>query len=248
MRNRLNIPALKLADHVGIRKVIATAHRFGVTTDIPAFLPIALGAAEISLYEQVAAYSSFPNDGIRLTPHFVHRVTTADGEVLWDDTPDVHVSTDVKTAREMMQLFEAVTHQGTGATVSQLQHPLGGKTGTTNDFTDAWFLGFSPSVTCGVWVGYDDRQSLGDKETGARVALPIWMTLCRQQSPAIQTKHFPAKPRWRRLSRLRQSLPARRQQANPRRSISAQSVTMKTDRSMTMGVLWSRYSNERIVE
>ena len=164
----LNIPALKLADHIGIHKVIATAHRFGVTTDIPAFLPIALGAAEISLYEQVAAYSSFPNDGIRLTPHFVHRVTTADGEVLWDDTPDVHVSTDEKTARQMMQLFEAVTRQGTGATVSQLHHPLGGKTGTTNDFTDAWFLGFSPSVTCGVWVGYDDRQTLGDKETGAQ--------------------------------------------------------------------------------
>ena len=175
----LNIPALKLADHVGIHKVITTAHRFGVTTDIPSFLPIALGAAEISLYEQVAAYSSFPNDGIRLTPHFVHRVTTADGEVLWDDAPDVHVSTDAKTARQMMQMFEAVAHQGTGAVVSQLQHPLGGKTGTTNDFTDAWFLGFSPSVTCGVWVGYDDRQSLGDKETGARVALPIWMNFMR---------------------------------------------------------------------
>ena len=71
----LNIPALKLADLIGIRRVIDTAHRFGVTTQIPAFLPIALGAAEISLYEQVAAYSSFPNDGIRLTPHFVHKVT-----------------------------------------------------------------------------------------------------------------------------------------------------------------------------
>ena len=187
----LNIPALKLADHVGIHKVIATAHRFGVTTDIPAFLPIALGAAEISLYEQVAAYSSFPNDGIRLTPHFVHRVTTADGEVLWDDTPDVHVSTDEKTARQMMQLFEAVTRQGTGATVSQLHHPLGGKTGTTNDFTDAWFLGFSPSVTCGVWVGYDNRETLGDKETGARVALPIWIDFMRTAIAGHPDEAFP---------------------------------------------------------
>ncbi|MES2220189.1 MAG: PBP1A family penicillin-binding protein [Acidobacteriota bacterium] len=187
----LNIPALKLADHVGIHKVIATAHRFGVTTEIPAFLPVALGAADISLYEQVAAYSSFPNDGIRLTPHFVHRVTTSDGELLWDDAPDVHVSTDEKTARQMMQLFEAVARQGTGATVSQLHHPLAGKTGTTNDFTDAWFLGFSPSVTCGVWVGYDDRQSLGDKETGARVALPIWIDFMRTAIAGHPDEAFP---------------------------------------------------------
>ncbi|MHB8304022.1 MAG: penicillin-binding protein 1A [Acidobacteriaceae bacterium] len=174
-----NIPALKLAERVGIRNVIATAHRFGITTNIPAFLPIALGAAEVSLYEQVAAYSSFPNDGIRLTPHFVHRVTTADGEVLWDDAPDVHVSTDAQSAREMMPLLEAVAHFGTGAAASQLHHPFGGKTGTTNNFTDAWFVGFSPSVTCGVWVGYDDRQSLDKGETGARVALPIWLDFMR---------------------------------------------------------------------
>jgi penicillin-binding protein 1A len=187
----LNIPALKLSDRIGIRKVIATAHQFGVTTDIPAFLPIALGAAEVSLYEQVAAYSSFPNDGVRLTPHFVRKVATADGEVLWDDSPDVHVSTDVKTAREMMQLFEAVTRQGTGAIANHLHHPLGGKTGTTSDFTDAWFLGFSPSVTCGVWVGYDDRQSLGDKETGARVALPIWMSFMRAAIADHPDEAFP---------------------------------------------------------
>ena len=187
----LNIPALKLADRVGIRRIIATAHRFGVTSDIPPFLPVALGAAGISLEEQVAAYSSFPNDGIRLTPHFVHKVTTADGEVLWDETPDVHVSTDAKTAREMMQLFEAVTRQGTGAAASQLLHPLGGKTGTTNNFTDAWFLGFSPSVTCGVWVGYDNRQSLGDKETGARVALPIWMSLMKAAIADHPNEFFP---------------------------------------------------------
>ena len=191
----LNIPALKVADRVGIRKVIATAHRFGVTTEIPAFLPIALGAAEVSLYEQVAAYSSFPNDGIRLTPHFVHRVTTADGELLWDDTPDVHVSTDEKSARKMMPLLEAVIHQGTGAAANVLHHPLGGKTGTTSDFTDAWFLGFSPSVTCGVWAGYDDRQSLGDKETGARVALPIWIEFMRTAIAAHPDETFPGEAR-----------------------------------------------------
>lgn len=187
----LNIPALKVADRVGIRKVIATAHKFGVTSAIPAFLPIALGAAEVTLDEQVAAYSSFPNDGIRLTPHFVRRVTTADGQLLWDDTPDTHVSTDEASARKMMPLLEAVIHQGTGRAAATLNHPLGGKTGTTSDFTDAWFLGFSPSVTCGVWTGYDSRQSLGDKETGARVALPIWIEFMKTAIAAHPDEMFP---------------------------------------------------------
>jgi penicillin-binding protein 1A len=79
----------------------------------------------------------------------------------------------------MMTLLRAVTRMGTGAAAAQLNHPLGGKTGTTSDFTDAWFLGFSPSVTCGVWVGYDSNQSLGEKETGAKAALPIWITVMR---------------------------------------------------------------------
>lgn len=186
-----NIPALKLASKVGIHKVIETAHQFGVTTNIPAFLPIALGSAEVSLYEQVAGYSSFPNDGIRLTPHFIRRVANADDETLYEATPDVHVSTDQKSARLMMQMFEDVVAHGTGATASQLHHPLGGKTGTTNDFTDAWFLGFSPSYTCGVWVGYDDRQSLGNKETGARAALPIWIDFMRAAIAGHPSETFP---------------------------------------------------------
>jgi penicillin-binding protein 1A len=85
----------------------------------------------------------------------------------------------VETARTMMQFLQAVTRMGTGAAAAQLKHPLGGKTGTTNDFTDAWFIGFSPSVTCGTWIGYDDRQSLGEKETGAKAALPMWMDFMR---------------------------------------------------------------------
>jgi penicillin-binding protein 1A len=79
----------------------------------------------------------------------------------------------------MMTFLRAVTAHGTGAAAAQLNHPLGGKTGTTSDYTDAWFLGFSPSITCGVWVGFDSRQSLGEKETGAKAALPIWMILMR---------------------------------------------------------------------
>jgi penicillin-binding protein 1A len=92
-----------------------------------------------------------------------------------EDPPQVTEATSAKTARTMMTLLREVTRSGTAAATASMNHPFGGKTGTTNDFTDAWFMGFSPSVTCGVWVGYDSRQSLGDKETGARAALPIWM-------------------------------------------------------------------------
>jgi penicillin-binding protein 1A len=110
----------------------------------------------------------------------VRKVSNADGITLWEDAPTVDEVIDQQTARTMMILLRAVTAHGTGAAVAQLNHPLGGKTGTTSDFTDAWFLGFSPSITCGVWVGYDSRESLGEKETGAKAALPIWINVMRQ--------------------------------------------------------------------
>jgi penicillin-binding protein 1A len=174
-----NIPAVKLAARVGIRKVIDMVHRFGVTADIPPYLPIALGAAGITLQQQVDSYSVFPNDGIRVTPRLIRKVSNYDGITLWQDRPEINQVIHPQTARTMMTLFRAVTEHGTGAAVAAMNHPLGGKTGTTSDFTDAWFIGFSPSVTCGVWVGYDSRESLGEKETGARAALPIWMDFMR---------------------------------------------------------------------
>ena len=186
-----NIPALKLADHVGIRKVIETAHRFGVTSNIPAFLPIAIGSADISLFEQVQSFSVFPNDGIRIEPHYIRKVTQADGMPMDEPPPQVTEVISVDTARTMMQFLQAVTHFGTGAAAAQLKHPLGGKTGTTNDFTDAWFIGFSPSVTCGTWIGYDDRRTLGEKETGARAALPMWMDFMRAAIAGKPDEKFP---------------------------------------------------------
>jgi penicillin-binding protein 1A len=186
-----NIPAIKLAERAGIRNVIATAHKFGITGDIPPYLPIALGSAEVTLEQQVAAYSVFPNDGLRIAPHLIRRVTSAEGLPLFEDTPEVSEVISVKTARTMMVMLRDVTRSGTGAAAASLHHPLGGKTGTTNDFTDAWFIGFSPSVTCGVWVGYDDRQSLGDKETGAKAALPIWADFMKAAIADKPNETFP---------------------------------------------------------
>jgi penicillin-binding protein 1A len=174
-----NIPALKLASRYGIGKVIETARRFGITSNLPMALPVAIGAADITLAEQVGGYSVFPNDGIRIEPRYIRKVTQADGLPLDEAPSQVSEVIPVETARTMMQFLQAVVQHGTGAAASQLKHPLGGKTGTTNDFTDAWFIGFSPSVTCGTWIGFDDRETLGEKETGARAALPMWMDFMR---------------------------------------------------------------------
>jgi penicillin-binding protein 1A len=186
-----NIPALRLAERVGMKKVIEVAHRFGITRDIPPYLPVALGSVEVTLAQQLAAYSSFPNDGVRVTPHLLRRVTNGDGMPLSEDQVEVNESTDAKTARTMMLLLQQVTQSGTASAAKALNHPVGGKTGTTSDFTDAWFLGFSPSVTCGVWMGYDTRQSLGDKETGARAALPIWMEFMKAANVGKEGERFP---------------------------------------------------------
>jgi len=174
-----NIPALKLAARYGISHVIEMARRFGITSNLPVVLPVAIGAADITLAEQVSGYTVFPNDGIRIEPRYIRKVTQADGLPLDEAPSQVSEVIPVETARTMMQFLQAVVQHGTGASASQLKHPLGGKTGTTNDFTDAWFIGFSPSVTCGTWIGFDDRETLGEKETGARAALPMWMDFMR---------------------------------------------------------------------
>jgi penicillin-binding protein 1A len=174
-----NVPALKLADRLGINSVIEIARRFGITSPLPAYLPVAIGAAEVTLIEQTAAFTTFPNDGVRVAPRYIRRVTDYRGQVLEEDYPEVKDVITPQTARVMTSLLQQVVQHGTAAAAASLKHPLGGKTGTTNDFTDAWFVGFSPSITCGVWVGFDEKRTLGNKETGARAALPIWMDFMR---------------------------------------------------------------------
>jgi penicillin-binding protein 1A len=170
-----NIPALKLADRVGIKTVIDYARRFGVTASIPAYLPVALGSAEITPLEQTSAFSVFPNDGVRVAPRYITKVTDYEGRILEEDYSDFRDVVSERTARIMTAMLREVVLHGTAVAAARMPYPLAGKTGTTNDFTDAWFVGFSPALTCGVWIGYDEKKSLGAKETGARAALPVWM-------------------------------------------------------------------------
>jgi penicillin-binding protein 1A len=187
-----NIPAVKLAERVGMSSVVDTAHRFGITSPVPEFLPVALGAADLTLYEQTSAYSVFPNDGVRIEPRYIRKVTDYEGHVLEENYPDAKDVTTARAARIMVSLLEDVVQFGTAAAASKLKHPLAGKTGTTNDFTDAWFIGFSPSITCGVWVGFDEKKSLGSNETGGHAALPIWIDFMRValSNPARKDESF----------------------------------------------------------
>ncbi|HTZ31294.1 MAG TPA: PBP1A family penicillin-binding protein [Methylomirabilota bacterium] len=171
-----NVPAVKLAEKVGINSVVDMARRFGITTPLPPYLPLALGAADMKLIEHVSAFTVYPNDGIRIDPHMIRRVTSYDGALLEEAHPEVHDVLAPETARTMTAMLMDVVQFGTAIKAKGVGRPAGGKTGTTQDFTDAWFLGFTAQITAGVWVGFDDKQiSLGKRETGAQAALPIWM-------------------------------------------------------------------------
>ena len=190
-----NIPALRVTEKVGgIKTVIEYARKFGITAPLPAYLPVALGAADITLFEQTAAFTTFPNDGVRVTPRYIRKVTDYDGRVLEENYPEVKDVISARTARIMVSMLRDVVLHGTAYAAAKLNHPLAGKTGTTNDFTDAWFVGFSPSITCGVWVGFDEKKTLGNKETGAMAALPIWTDFMRVALVGRESEDFAAPP------------------------------------------------------
>src|ERR1700682_721111 len=171
-----NVPAVKRAEKAEINPVVDMTRRFGITTPLPPYLPLALGAADLKLLEHVSAFTVFPNDGIRIDPHMIRRVTSYDGALLEEAHPEVHDVLSPDVARTMTAMLEEVIRFGTGIQAKALGRPAAGKTGTTQDYTDAWFVGYTPQLTAGVWVGFDDKQiSLGKKETGARAALPIWL-------------------------------------------------------------------------
>lgn len=170
-----NVPAVKLAESVGMKTVVDYARKFGITTQLPLYLPVALGSAEITLYEQVAAFSAFPGDGVRVVPRYIRRVADYEGNILEENYPEVKDVINTDAARMMTAMLRAAVLRGTAKAAGSLNYPVAGKTGTTNDYTDAWFIGFTPSMTSGVWVGYDEKKTLGESESGGQAALPIWI-------------------------------------------------------------------------
>ena len=174
-----NVPAVRTMDQVGAKQVIEYARRFGLKGPMEPYLPVALGAAEASLVELTAAYAVFPNQGVLVKPYQILKVLDRQGNLLEEQRPQLTDAIRADTAYVMTNLLRGVVQRGTGAPAAALEWPLGGKTGTTDDYTDAWFTGFDPNMTIGVWVGHDDRKPLGTPETGAVAALPIWMDVMK---------------------------------------------------------------------
>jgi penicillin-binding protein 1A len=186
-----NVPAVRLIEHVGVQNTIDMARRFGITSPLPPYLPLALGSADLSLLEHTSAFTVFPDDGIHIEPHYIRRVTSYDGAVLEEPRANVKDVVQPDVARTMTAMLEEVVQFGTGVRAKELGRISAGKTGTTNDFTDAWYIGFTPHITAGVWVGNDDKRvSLGKKETGARAALPIWLEFMQGAVLAYPVQDF----------------------------------------------------------
>ncbi|HVT01741.1 MAG TPA: PBP1A family penicillin-binding protein [Thermoanaerobaculia bacterium] len=177
----INIPAVKTYTMIGGASVIDFARRCGLTAPLPPYPSLALGAAGVSPMEMTAAYNVFANQGVYSRPRLITRITDATQKVLEENYPELSEATTAQTAYLMTHVMEGVIDRGTGYEAHTLPGALAGKTGTTNGFTDAWFMGFSPEFCVGVWVGYDDpSRSLGGGATGADVALPIWSAFFKE--------------------------------------------------------------------
>jgi penicillin-binding protein 1A len=175
-----NVPAVKMMDALGPQQVISYARRLGLTGPMPPYLSVALGAAEATLVEMTSAYSVFPNQGVRMAPFEIVKVSDREGNVLEEHRPEPHDAIRADTAYVMTNLLRGVVLRGTAARAASIQWPLAGKTGTTNDYTDAWFIGFDPEITVGVWIGHDQKKPIGPGFTGTEAALPIWIDFIKK--------------------------------------------------------------------
>jgi len=174
-----NIPAVRVMEQLGPRQVISYARRLGLESPIPPYLAVALGAAEATLVEMSSAYSAFPNQGVRMQPYSILKVADREANLLEENRPEPKDAIRSDTAFVMTNLLRGVVQRGTAIKAASLNWPIGGKTGTTDDYTDAWFIGFDPDITLGVWVGLDQKKPLGRNQTGAEAALPIWMDVMK---------------------------------------------------------------------
>ena len=175
-----NIITIKILEKIGVRNAVTYAKQMGVESPLNADLSLALGSSGTSLLELTRAFSVFANNGTLVKPIFITKVVDRNGKILEESYPSFTDSLSPETTAVMTDLLQAVVKEGTGWRIKALKRPVAGKTGTTDDLRDAWFLGFTPSVVTGVWVGYDDRRPMGKGETGSRAASPIFLYFMRE--------------------------------------------------------------------
>jgi penicillin-binding protein 1A len=210
-----NVVTVKILEDIGVGYALKFIKRLGIESPVKRDLSIALGTSGISMLELTSAFAVFANGGERVKPIFIKKIVTMGGEVLEENTPYIDIETEEKEEEDetreapspilkervispqnafiMTHLLQGVVQHGTGQRAKVLGRPIAGKTGTSSDYSDAWFIGYTPSLLTGVWVGFDDKTSLGKNETGSRAALPIWISFMDQglKNTPIETLNPP---------------------------------------------------------
>jgi 1A family penicillin-binding protein len=188
----INIPAIKLADRLGQQTVVEYSQRMGISSRLRPYRSIALGSFEVTLLELTSAVGVLAASGIRAEPMTILKIETRDGEVLERNNPVKTEVLNVQTAYVVTDMLRSVVDYGTAASVKWrgLDKTVAGKTGTTDEYTDAWFVGYSPDIVAGVWVGFDAKETMGENQEGSRVALPIWVNFMKDALEAYPDRPF----------------------------------------------------------
>jgi len=186
----LNVPTVRLLEKIGLDETIRYSRKFGIKSPLGHYFSLALGSSDVTLLDLTSAYSVFANHGVHLEPTAVLSVTDASGRVLSANHAMPEQVITPETAYLMTHLLKGVIEHGTGWKARDLGRPAAGKTGTTNEYRDAWFIGYTPSLVAGVWVGYDDQRSIGQHETGAKAALPIWKEFMKKAYADREAEDF----------------------------------------------------------
>ena len=175
-----NVVTVKLMQNIGIKGTIKLAKSLGITSNMERNLSISLGSSGLTLFELTSAYSAFANNGTLIKPRSIRSIQNRKGEILYTAKPEITQPISPGVAYTITSLLQSVVEHGTGKKVKVLNRPVAGKTGTTNNFVDAWFMGYTPELVTGVWVGKDKDEPLGRNETGSRAAIPIWLQFMQE--------------------------------------------------------------------
>ena len=187
-----NVVTVKLMQNIGVKGTIKLAKSLGITSKMEKNLSISLGSAGVTLFQLTSAYSAFANNGTLIKPSAIKNIQNRKGEILYASKPEITQPISPGVAYTITSLLQSVVEHGTGKKVKALNRPVAGKTGTTNNFVDAWFMGYTPELVTGVWVGKDKDESLGRNETGSRAAIPIWLQFMQEALVSKPITNFQA--------------------------------------------------------
>jgi penicillin-binding protein 1A len=195
LEESINVVTVKLQERVGINRTIQVARRLGVASPLDINLSLALGTSDLTLLELTSAYGVLANQGVWMPPTAIRYVTDVQGKLLEEHVPEGREATSPELAYVVTHMMRGVVERGTGQGAKVLGRPIAAKTGTTNDYSNAWFIGFTPRIATGVWVGYDRPRSLGKEETGGRTAVPIWTAYMAKVLGGSPREDFPVPER-----------------------------------------------------